>query len=344
MQVRSLNSVATVDSERGGDKVSARAPSVPATAETGRAARAGATGAAAVRSSGFARYNRWALIGYAQQRIGDAQASEQRLVLAYRQLQQINTQLATRAHDAEKLAQQIRSLDRQLSEGDSQLNTELKPKFLSPQARRQSYVMDKVDLTSPKTADERLQMVFPSVGRSVSVALPAASQGREVALLLDKSLAQERIGVSLDDGGQLVFRVDPAERRKLEEPVLLSGQGIRVPAGNPVPVRLKPAPSELNKLADAVQRGDSQQEQQRLQKLLRTIESSMRELKAFRQQVANQLDRVRSESAEMTERDLEQVQRELLTQLHGGDFSASMTSLVAQANASRDTVVALLRS
>lgn len=342
MQVRSLNSVATVDGERVGERISARPAQAPATAAPGRALQ-GAT-AAAIKSSGFQRYNRWALIGYAQQRIGDAQASEQKLALAYRQLQQVNAQLGQRARDAEKLAQQIRDLDQRLSEKDSLLNAELKPKFLSAQARRQSYVMDRVDLTSPKNADERLQMVFPSAAQSVSVALPAASEGREVALLLNKSLAAERIEVSLDDRGQLLFSVDPEQQRKLEEPVLLSGQGIRVPAGNPVPVRLKPAPSELSKLADAVQRGDTQQEQVRLQKLLRTIESSMRELKAFRQQVANQLDRVRVESAEMTERELAQIQSELVAQLQGGDFTASMTGLVAQANASRDTVVALLRS
>jgi len=342
MQVRSLNSVSTLDSERVGDRVSTRAARPPATATAANTPRAAST--SSVKSSGFARYNRWALIGYAQQRIGDAQASEQKLVLAYRQLQQINTQLGHRTRDAAQLAQQIRALDRQVSEGDSQLNAELKPKLLSPQARRQSYVMDRVDLTSPKNADERLQMVFPSSAQSVSVALPAASQGREVAALLHKSLASERVAVSVDDSGQLVFSVDPSEQRKLQEPVLLSGQGIRVPAGNPVPVRLKPAPTELSKLADSVQRGDTQQEQMRLQKLLRTIEGSMRELKAFRQQVANQLDRVRQETAEMTESELAQIQRELVSQLHGGDFTASMTGLVAQANASRDTVVALLRS
>lgn len=342
MQVRSLNSVTTVDSERVGERVSTRAAQTPAVGTEKSVVRAAP--AVTSKSSGFQRYNRWALIGYAQQRIGDAQASEQRLALAYRQLQQINSQLSQRGRDAQKLAEQIRTLDQQISAGDSQINAELKPKFLSPQARRQSYVLDKVDLTSPKNADERLQMVFPSSAKSVSVALPAASQGSEVASLLNKGLASERIAVSLGDGGQLVFSVDPSEQRKLEEPVLLSGQGIRVPAGNPIPVRLKPAPTELSKLADTVQRGDSQQEQIRLQKLLRTIEGSMRDLKAFRQQVANQLDRVRSESAEMTELELAQVQRELVTQLHGGDFSASMTSLVAQANASRDTVVALLRT
>ena len=115
-----------------------------------------------------------------------------------------------------------------------------------------------------------------------------------------------------------------------------------MPAGEPVAIKLSPAQSELTKLGEGLSRGEVRQEQARLQRLLGTIEQSMRDLKKFRQQMLAQLEQVKARTAAMSEQELQQLESQLQEQLQGRDFSQTLTGLVAQANVSRQNVVALL--
>lgn len=288
------------------------------------------------------RYNRWAVMGQTQQRIADAQGSEQSLVMAYRQLKQLERQLNQSGQASSQIQQQIAALNEQLSSDSGLLDGELKPTLLSGQARQASYVLDKVDLLSAKPSAERLQLFFPASGRSTTVTIPAGAQGEQVVTLLQQGLADEQIQVSRNDQGQLQFTLPRSESRKLDEPVLFSGQGIRVPAGEPVAIKLTPAQSELGKLGDGLSRGEVRQEQARLQRLLGTIEQSMRDLKKFRQQMLTQLEQVKARTAAMSEQELQQLESQLQGQLQGSDFGQTVSGLVAQANVSRQNVVALL--
>lgn len=295
-----------------------------------------------VRLPQLERYNRWAMMGETQQRLADAQGSEHALSLAYRQLKQLERQLAQSGQTSSQIQQQLAALNSRLSQGSGLLDGELKPTLLSSQARQASYVLDRVDLLSAKPAAERLQLFFPASGRGAIVDIPAGAQGEQVVTLLQQGLHDEQIRVSRNEQGQLQFSLPRSESRKLEEPVLFSGQGIRVPAGEPVAIRLTPAQSELEKMGEGLSRGEVRQEQARLQRLLATIEHSMRDLKKFRQQMLAQLEQVKARTAAMSEQELQQLESQLQEQLQGGDFSQTLSGLVAQANVSRQNVVALL--
>ena len=79
-----------------------------------------------------------------------------------------------------------------------------------------------------------------------------------------------------------------------------------------------------------------------MKRLLGEIEQSVRELKQFRQRMVKQLDRVKSRSQNLQQEELVQLQGKLSLQLKEGGFMGTMSGLLAQANVSRQNVVALL--
>lgn len=288
------------------------------------------------------RFNRWTLIGSAQQKISASQSSEQALAIAYRQLKQLERQLNQNQQVSSQLRQQLAELDEAIAGDDGELTPDLKPKILSPDGNKSAYVLDKVDLLSTKAGSEKLKFFFPSTGHSSTVEIPANATTDDVLIRLQTGLASERIDVQINNDGLLQFSVITDNKRKLDEPVFFSGEGVRIPGGNPIPIKLTPADSELNKLGQGLSAGDIREEQNRLQKLLGNIESSMRELKKFRKQMLLQMERAKSQSIEIDEKELARLQQELKQQLGSGDFNNTYSGLLTQANVSRQNVVALL--
>ena len=288
------------------------------------------------------RLSNWSLIGATQQKIADAQGSEQALLQVYRQLKQLERQLSQSQQAGSQIREQLAKLDQELAGDEGPLNSDLTPKLLDDQPSRRQYRLDKVDLLTPKASAEKVRLFFPSAGQGVNVEIAANSRGEQVVDQLQQALADTPLQVSRNDQGQLLFSVPSGDARWLDEPVLFSGEGIRVPAGNPVSIKLSAEQGELTKLGDGLSRGESRQEQQRLQKLLGTIESSMRELKKYRRQMLAQLERVKERTTQVNEQELQQLQQELQRQLSAGDFQQGYSALVTQANVSRQDVVALL--
>ena len=315
------------------------------TARSGSSAKSVSAASSTIRSvrlPQFERFNSWSYVGAAQQKISETQSSEQALAMAYRQLKQLERQLSQSQQAGSQIRQQIADLDEQIAKQESSLTGDLTPKVLQNAQPKNSYVIDKVDLLSAKPSSEKLQLFFPSSSSAVSIDLPAGESGDALVSRLNQGLAKEQISVAVNGDGALTFSVAAGNSRKLDEAVFFSGEGIRVPAGNPVAIKLSPEKSELGKLSDGLSQGESQQEQQRLQKLLTNIEQSMRELKQYRRQMLAQLEKVKARTAEMSEEELNRLQQELQQQLSRGDFSQGFSALVTQANVSRQGVVALL--
>ncbi|WP_421164247.1 hypothetical protein [Aeromonas dhakensis] len=295
------------------------------------------------RHPNIVRLDRWALIGTAQQRIAHAQGGEQALSQIWGELKRLEQQLGQNRVASGDLVSRLKLLEEKLTQPQAPLTTELKPRLLASAGEsRVSYGSERLDLLSPKTSAERLIFSFPQTSSAVEVMLPAGSSEAEVVTRLDGALRKEHIQVRLNELGKLELTVPELHRRKLDEPVLLSGEGIRIPAGNPVPVQFKPKPGQLTQLGEGIEKGEFKQEQQRLKRLLGEIEQSVRELKQFRQRMVRQLDRVKARSQNLKQEELEQLQGKLSQQLKDGGFMGTMAGLLAQANVSRQNVVALL--
>lgn len=294
------------------------------------------------RQPNVARLERWALIGTAQQRIAHAQGGEQALSQVWGELKRLERQLSQTTSAGGEIVQRLRALEERLTGANAPLTDELKPRLLGKDDSRVRYGAEHLELLTAKPTAERLVLAFPVSNSAVEVMIPAGAQGQEVISRLDTALAREQIQARLNEQGKLELSLPQAHKRKLDEPVLISGEGIRIPAGNPVPVRFKQQPGQLGLLGEGLGRGEIRQEQRRLHKLLGEIEQSVRELKQFRQKMVQQLDRVKSRSQSLKLEELEQLQSRLNAQLKEGGFAGTMAGLLAQANVSRQNVVALL--
>jgi len=293
-----------------------------------------------------ARFQNWSMLGEAQATVAETQASEVALVQTYRQLSQLKSQLGQESAQADALSQRLRQLDQSLQQ-QSSLDSQLQPTVWSDSDSSQNYVLDKVDLLSAKPANEQVRIYFPSSRSGATVALPAGSSGQAVAESLDQALQKEGIQVTLGDSGQLNFSASQGHERKLSEPILMSGQGVRVPAGNAVTVRLSAERSTLAELADQVAAADSsqqrQQVQQQIQQLQQQIQQTVQQLRTYRQQVQNQAEQQsRTVESDLSQAELVQSQRQLQLALGQTDYQSISTTLQAQANVTAQTVVALL--
>jgi hypothetical protein len=251
---------------------SARVSSLPETVAPGVAVGRGETDAGnsnptrarTTRLPQLDRFNRWAQMAEAQQKVADAQGSEQALAIAYRQLKQLERKLAQSEQAGSQIRQQLARLDEEIAGDEGPLAADLTPKILSEHGDQSRYVLDKVDLLSSRNSDEQLRLFFPASGQSSSIALPAGIGGDEVVSRCSRVGLRAYRGAPQCRGATRV-RVASEEKRKLEEPIFFSGDGVRVPAGNPVAIKLTPASSELEKLGDGLSRGETRQEQARLQ-------------------------------------------------------------------------------
>lgn len=292
-----------------------------------------------------ARFQNWSQLGEAQAKISDTQASEAALLQTYRQLQLVNGQLSQQGAQADALAQQLRSLEQSVRQ-DGSLTEQLQPTVLSSTDESTTYLLDKVDLLSAKPSSEQLRIYFPSSRSGVSVSLPASSSGQQVVDALNQALQREGVQASLTERGQLGFTATSDNERKLSEPLLMTGQGIRVPAGNAVSVRLTAVQGTLDALADqtanASDTTERQTVQQEIRQLQQQIQSTLQQLRAYRQELLRETQYSAAVAGFSGSGDASAASQALQQLLGQGDYQVVVTGLQAQANLSSQTVVALL--
>ncbi len=289
------------------------------------------------------QFQSWSALADAQAALTDSQLGEAALLSTYRQLLQTSQQLSQASTQMTALSQQLQQLDQQISAQGS-LSAQLQPTVMGGEAGRRGYVLDKVDLLSARPSDEQMRIYFPASRSGVSVSLPADSAGQTVAETLNSALQKEGIRVDLSGQGQLRFSATGADERKLSQPILMTGQGIRVPAGNAVSVSLRAEPSALGQLAQTLAGGDNGQRQaaqQQVNGLLAQIQQTLTALRGYRQNLLQQVQSLSAQQLAGSEQAGALV-GSLGQALGQGSYQQVATSLQAQANLSSQAVVALL--
>lgn len=292
-----------------------------------------------------ARYGQWGLISQAQSRIANLQAAEQALVSAYRQLLQVSRQLEqfSRSSHPEQtavLASRIDQLSSEVRSAPALLDQNLKPRVLQPASDRARYVLSRIDLLTPRSQPERLQLMFSGMRQAVELELPSNADSDQALAVIRGALQPLQVDADLNPRGQLEFSVPASEQSRLNAPLLVTGQGIRVPAGNPVPIPLDVAPSPLEELAAGLRSGDLAPQRQRIDGMLASLQDSQRQLQRQTQQIMARLDQARGAVA--TAGDAMEVSEELVQVLRRASFDQHVSVLLAQANISRHTAVALM--
>lgn len=277
------------------------------------------------------RHSQWALLSRAQIQLSDMQRSEQAIVTSYRELLSLKRQLERTGSQSQALATRVSELRRKLEQSNS-LDNNLRLQESPP---RNQYRLDRVDLLSSRSQPENLQIRLPDGGQ-VAVRLEAGNTEEENLATLKQAFARYRISVFRTPEGQLGLT---GTAEQLASPWLFRGQGVRVPAGQPVPVQLTRELSELEKLEQGLGNGEREVEKQRLKQLLAVLEQERRQLESQRQQLLQQIRQLRAAGSSAADPDLSAAIRDLLVE---GDFNLQLNALLAQANVSRFSVVALL--
>jgi len=280
---------------------------------------------------------RWSGLNSNQLVFSQYKSAENSLGAVYRELVNISSMLSSKLNSSDAIASRVRQLEHATSKD---LNSQLQAKALSGNSERQNYVLNSVNLLAKKPA-ETLSLVLPAAGKSVSFHLPAYAEKKEILGSINRALAIMDTTVSINEQQKLVFNPSLDNSRLFNEPVLFSGEGIRVPAGNPVPVQMQLQVGSLAGLANSIGNIDNtkNKSQQDVNEDIKRVQADVRHAIM---QLRAAMDRVRSDKARTETIDIKLVEAELSDILSQGDFGSRLTSLLAQANISRNTAVSIL--
>lgn len=219
-------------------------------------------------------------------------------------------------------------------DGSGKVDGNLQPLQAPPVS---SYLMNRVDLVGAKEHAEVLNVQTPT-GHQFQLTYRENQTAEESLRHLEKALMSLDVDVSLSETGQLMLTGD---RRVINGAWTLSGQGVRVPAGNPVEISPMRAPEALETLKKHIQ-GDRREASLGLVKELRV------RVEGYKQSVSTELSAVRDEanrmgiSNPMPKDQLLDLANTIAESISGGDFNDRIHAMRTQANLSRDMVVSAL--
>ncbi len=293
-------------------------------------------------SDTISQFHSWFLLANTQSELSELQASEYSLALLYRQFGNLAQQLGQTP--SETLANQLKQWASQL-DAQSGLDRQLQPRGMQPNGARVDYILEKADLLSTRPKDETLIFFFRDTRNSLSITLPANASRGELLMRLQQGLLAEDIQVSINAKGQLVLSVNEDDKSKLDRPILLSGDGYRIPAGNPVTVKFQAQPSLLESLIEqllSLQPAQFSAFAEELERYRRRMRATIGLLKKHRQNLMSELAEQEAELEETPIEQLSDIRDQIQSQLQIDGYRATALNLNAQANLSRKNVIALL--
>ncbi|MCD1599995.1 MULTISPECIES: hypothetical protein [Rheinheimera] len=285
--------------------------------------------------------SKWALAADVSKQLSQTDQTERSIRLAYQELENLRRQLnspaaARLSSDQQQQAQQkLQQLEQKLARSDSGLNAQLMPAGTAP-APVSASLTNNIDLLSERRQSEQVNILLGRSGGAVSIRLPAGQSVSENLQSVQQAFAPQQISVSADNQQQLYFSTEARNARKLQEPWLLTGQGVRVAAGNPVSVALQPADSALTQLSKAAGKADNVQAyQQQIQLVQQQLKDALSKVQAQRAALQAQLAAISQQQSDATE--LNALSQQLRLNMQSGSKSA-VSVVMSQANITRSLV------
>ncbi|HEX5791741.1 MAG TPA: hypothetical protein VFY01_00600 [Rheinheimera sp.] len=285
--------------------------------------------------------SKWALAADVSKQLSQTEQTERSIRLAYQQLEtlrrQLNSPAAARlsAEQQQQAQQQLQQLEQKLRRDGSGLNADLTPLSNMP-APVKATLGHNIDLLSERRQAEQLNVLLGRSGGAVSISLPAGQSVDENLQSVQLAFAVQQISVTADKQQQLYFSAEARNSRKLQEPWLITGQGVRVAAGNPISVKLQPAEGTLQQLSKAATTADNVQAyQQQIQLVQQQLKDALSKVQAQRATLQAQLSAISQQQSDTTE--LNALSQQLRLGMQTGNKSA-VSVVMSQANITRSLV------
>lgn len=282
---------------------------------------------------------RWSDMAQLSQQVCEQQQAELSYRYLYTALEQLrrplqqNFQPQLSQNEHAVLIKQIAELLRWREQQFTGLDAELLPLAQQAVVYRRVF-SSRIDLLTTRPQSEHITILIGRTGATVSLSLLAGASAEANLQHIQEAFARHQISVYLNAQQQLEFSALEAQKRKLEENWLLSGEGVRVAAGNPVSISLSLPLCRLGRLLQQLTPQQNPvtltalltEEQQFIRKQLKLIQQQQAELNAYINQLAPP---VQPEQATELVAISSQLQR-----LMQPDSPKAITAFVAQSQAS----------
>lgn len=284
--------------------------------------------------------SKWALAADVSKQLSQTDQTERNIRQAYQALENLRRQLNApgnsklSAQQQQQAQQQLAQLEQKLAHSSSGLNADLTPASAQPAPVKAS-LGNNIDLLSERRQNEQVSILLGRSGSAVSISLPASQSAEQNLHTVQQAFAQQQISVS-SNNQQLYFSAEARDARKLQEPWLISGQGVRVAAGNPVSVKLQAADSTLAQLGKAAATADNVQAySQQIQLAQQQLKDALGKVQAQRAALQAQLVAISQSQNDNTE--LNALSQQLRIEMQSGSKS-SVSVVMSQANITRSLV------
>ena len=245
----------------------------------------------------------WAQRGALSQALAKAEQSESTIRNLYMGLEKLAQQLNTQAANTQpqpmqqqQIKVQIGSLQNIANKKGSGLDTQLK--ITDPNRAISKQLNANIDLLSARPHEENIQLVMGRSGKSLSLKIPAYQDEKTNLTAIQNAFAPHHINVELNRENRLLFSAQKDNAAPLLEPWVMSGQGVRVAAGNPISLQLNDLDNPLNELAKIADKNATiAQHREQIQTAQRHLKANLIKIQAQKQQLQSQLEQLDSASS-----------------------------------------------
>lgn len=287
--------------------------------------------------------SRWSARGKLSQALAKAEYSEATLRQMYNALsdlaRKLNTQTASvKPNSAQQTEVQstIQSMQQLAAKSGSGLNKQLNLSSESDVSVRQ--LNANIDLLSARPHDEKINLLMGRSGKSVVLNLPANQGEAKNLTSIQNAFARQDINVELDRNNNLLFSATKEHAGLLDETWIMSGEGVRVAAGNPISVPLTEPSNQLEQLAQVAEsNSDIQAHRDKIKQVQQHLRSSILKAQAQRKELASQLLEIERAATNMQPNELTDLSNSLGDQMFNVGTN-SISTIMAQANITHSLV------
>ncbi|GAB0112108.1 flagellin [Pseudoalteromonas distincta] len=285
----------------------------------------------------------WSIRGTLSQELAKVEQSEATIRSLYTGLERLAKQLNTQAANSKPQAMQQRSINSQITnlqstatKKGSGLDSQLRIADSTRPITRQ--LNANIDLISSRPHEENIHLMMGRSGKSLNLTLPANQDERSNFNAIQSAFSQHQISVELSRENRLLFSAQKDNAGPLLEPWIMSGQGVRVAAGNPISLQLNEMSNPLNELADVASKNESiQAHREQIQAAQRSLKTNLMKVQAKRQQLLAQLQQLDTASSLGNSEQLTTVSSNAKQQMMSAGAN-SVSVIMAQANVTRNMV------
>lgn len=284
--------------------------------------------------------SKWAQAADVSKQLAQTEHTERNIRQAYQALENLRRQVNSSSHSKlsaeqqQQAQQKLVQLEKQLATGQAGISADLTLTGTAAAPFRAT-LSHNIDLLSERRQPEQVNILLGRSGNALQIDLPAGQSAEQNLHSVQQAFARQQIDVSVDNQQLLYFSAQARDARKLQEPWLVSGQGVRVAAGNPLNVTLKPVDTALGQLAKTAGGDNVQAYSQQIQQAQQKLKDALVKVQAQRVALQAQLTAIQQQQADNTE--LTGLAGQLRLQMHSGNKS-SVAVVMSQANITRSLV------